>query len=75
MLFWHLLTHQQDYAFGWPAMPRTRIRRLELLAAAPSQKGRKGVRGGKSKTVLDAERALSRQAEAAYVFPKLEEVP
>jgi hypothetical protein len=35
----------------------------------------KGVRGGKSKTVLDAERALSRQAEAAYVFSKLEEVP
>jgi transposase len=66
VLFWHLLTRQQDYAFGRPAMTRNKIRRLELLAGAPTQKGRKGVGGGKSKAVFDAERALSRQAEAAY---------
>lgn len=66
VLFWHLLTREQDYAFGRPAMTRNKIRRLELLAGAPSQKGRKGIAGGKSQAVFDAERELSRQAEAAY---------
>jgi transposase len=66
MLFWHLLTRGQDYAFARPAMTRNKIRRLELLAGAAPQKGRKGVAGGKSKAVFDAERELSRQAEAAY---------
>jgi transposase len=65
-LFWCLLTRQEDYAFGRPAMTRNKIRKLELLAGAPSQKGRKGIAGGKSKSVFDAERELSRQAEAAY---------
>jgi transposase len=66
VLFWHLLTREQDYAFGRPAMTRNKIRRLELLAGAPPQKGRHGIAGGKSKAVFDAERELSRQAEAAY---------
>jgi hypothetical protein len=43
-----------------------KIRKLELLAGAPPQKGRHGIAGGKSKAVFDAERELSRQAEAAY---------
>ena len=47
-------------------MTRNKIRRLELLAGAPSQKGRKGIAGGKSKAVFDAERELCRQAESAY---------
>ena len=66
VLFWHLLTREQDYAFARPAMTRNKIRQLELLAGAPSQKGRKGIAGNKSKTVFDAERELSRQAETAY---------
>ena len=66
VLFWHLLTRQEDYAFARPAMTRNKIRKLELLAGAPPQKGRKGIAGGKSKAVFDAERELSRQAEAAY---------
>ena len=66
VLFWHLLTREQDYAFARPAMTRNKIRQLELLAGAPPQKGRKGIAGGKSKAVFDAERELSRQAEAAY---------
>jgi hypothetical protein len=59
-------TRDQDYAYARPAMTRNKIRHLELLAGAPPQKGRKGVAGGKSKAVFDAERALSRQAEIAY---------
>ena len=66
MLFWHLLTREQDYAFARPAMTRNKIRQLELLAGAPSQKGRKGIAGGKSKARYEAERQLSRQAETAY---------
>ena len=66
VLFWHLLTREQDYAFARPAMTRSKIRGLELLAGAPPQKGRKGIAGGKSKAVFDAERQLSRQAETAY---------
>jgi transposase len=66
VLFWHLLTRGEDYAFARPAMTRNKIRRLELLAGAPPQKGRQGIAGGKSKAVFDAERELSRQAEAAY---------
>jgi transposase len=66
VLFWHLLNNEQDYAFGRPAMTRNKIRRLELVAGAPPQKGKKGVAGNKSKDVFDAERELSRQAEAAY---------
>ncbi len=66
VLFWHLLTRGEDYAFARPAMTRNKIRRLELLAGASPQKGRKGVAGNRSKRLFDAERELSRQAEAAY---------
>jgi transposase len=66
VLFWHLLTREEDYAFARPAMTRNKIRRLELLAGAPPQKGRKGVAGNKSNAVFDAERERSRQAEVAY---------
>ena len=47
-------------------MTRNKIRRLELLAGAPPQKGRKGIAGDKSKAVFESERELSRQAEVAY---------
>ena len=66
VLFWHMLTRGEDYAFARPAMTRNKIRRLELLAGASSQKGRKGIAGGKSARVFNAERELSRQAEQAY---------
>jgi transposase len=66
VLFWHLLTREQDYAFARPAMTRNKIRRLELLAGATPQKGRHGIAGNKSKAIFDAERELSRQAEVAY---------
>jgi transposase len=66
VLFWHLLTRNEDYAYARPAMTRNKIRRLELLAGAPSQKGRKGIAGNKSKQLFDTERELSRQAETAY---------
>jgi hypothetical protein len=66
VLFWHMLTRGEDYAFARPAMTRNKIRRLELAAGAEPRKGKKGIAGRKSKAVFDAERQLSRQAEQAY---------
>ena len=66
VLFWHMLTSEEDYAFARPAMTRNKVRQLELTAGAPSQKGRKGIAGRKSKRLFEAERELSRQAEVAY---------
>jgi hypothetical protein len=66
VLFLRLLAKEQDYAFALLAMTRNKIRRLELLTGAPTQKGRNGVAGGKSKAVFEAERELSRQAETGY---------
>jgi transposase len=40
VLFWQLLTREEDYAFARPAMTRSKIRKLELLSGAPPQKGR-----------------------------------
>jgi transposase len=66
VLFWHLLTREEDYAFQRPSMTRHKIRQLELRAGAAPRKGKAGVAGGKSKRVWDVERELSRQGEAAY---------
>jgi transposase len=66
VLFWHLLTREEDYAFARPAMTRNKIRQLELIAGAPPQKGRHGIAGNKSKALYESERELARQAEAAY---------
>ena len=52
VLFWHLLSRGEDYAFARPAMTRHKIRRLELLAGAPSQKGTQGHRRRKVKVGL-----------------------
>ena len=66
VLFWHMLTREQDYAFGRPAMTRNKIRQLELRAGAPPQKGRHGIAGGKSKVVTlvlskDARKLLAKR--------------
>ncbi len=66
-LFWCLLTREQDYSFAQPSMTRRKIRKLELVAGAPSRKGQvppgQGVR---NKQIRAAERALAQQAEDAY---------
>ena len=62
VLFWHLLTREEDYAYARPAMTRNKIRGLELLAGAPPQKGHKGIAGNKSKALYEAG-ASSRRAK------------
>lgn len=65
VLFWHLLTSEQDYAFGRPSLTRHKLRRLELVAGDASHRGR---RSGSvaSKREQAHERELSERFEAAY---------
>jgi transposase len=65
VLFWHLLTKEQDYAFGRPSLTRKKLRQLELAAGAARGKGERGVWGA-NKALREAELELARQAETAY---------
>jgi transposase len=65
VLFWHLLTKEEDYAFGRPSLYRHKLRRLELIAGDPSRRGRRSGSGA-SKREQSHERELSEQFEAAY---------
>ena len=42
MLFWHLLTTSQDYAYSLPTATAKKIRTIELKAGAPRRQGRPG---------------------------------
>jgi len=65
VLFWHLLTNEQDYAFGRPSLHRHKLRRLELIAGDPSRRGRRSGSAA-SKREQAHERELSEQFERAY---------
>jgi hypothetical protein len=69
VLFWHLLTKEQDYAFGRPTLTRKKLRRLELLAGAERRRsGGRPKNGALSlKAQEQAEIELARQAETAYL--------
>jgi transposase len=69
VLFWHLLTSDQDYAFGRPSLTRQKLRRLELLAGAePRRSGGRPTASAAAvrKAQNEAELELARQAEIAY---------
>ncbi len=69
VLFWHLLSREQDYAFQRPSLTRKKVRGLELRAGAKRQPGRRDLptKNSYSQRVQRArERELSEQAEAAY---------
>jgi transposase len=65
-LFWCLLTREQDYAYAQPSLTRKKLRRLELTAGAPSQRGTKTGLWAANDAMREAERELARQAELAY---------
>ena len=65
VLFWHLLTDEEDYAFGRPSLHRHKLRRLELVAGDPSRRGRRSGSAA-SKREQRHERELSEQSELAY---------
>jgi transposase len=69
VLFWHLLTREQDYAFQRPSLTRKKLRGLELRAGAERHPGRRDLptRNAYSQRAERArERELSEQAEVAY---------
>ena len=69
VLFWHLLTRDQDYAFQRPSLTRKKLRGLELRAGAQRQPGRRDLPTKNSysqRAERARERELSEQAEVAY---------
>ena len=65
VLFWHLLTKEEDYAYAQPSLTKKKLRRLELLAGAEKGKVRPGIWAA-NKAMRHAERELAEQAERAY---------
>lgn len=64
---WHLLTKQEDYAFGSPSVLRGKIRRAEIRAGAPTRKGRRsGPRVSPTVAERQVEKELQARAEAGY---------
>ncbi len=67
VLFWHLLTRGEEYAFGRPSLTAEKLRRLELTAGAPSTRGkRSGGRVYASSEQRQREQKLAIHAETAY---------
>lgn len=67
VIFWHLLTKHENYAFARPSLTAQKLRRLELRVGAQPQPGRAGAaRAYRNKNLRDQERELSAQAERAY---------
>jgi transposase len=66
ILFWCMLTRDEDYAHQQPSLTRKKLRRLELTAGAP--KYAKTSRGiwSTNDAIRQAERELAAQAEASY---------
>jgi hypothetical protein len=65
VLFWHLLTREEDYAFERPTLTRRKLRGLELKA----KDGRRSWPSGHSigtKHDRERERELAEQVETAY---------
>lgn len=66
-LAWHLLTSEEDYAFGRPSLVRRKLRDAERLAGAPALSKRHGGRRiSASAAEREGERQLADRAEAAY---------
>ena len=68
VLCWHLITKDEDYAFGRPSLTAHKRRSLELAAGAESRRG--PVAGASRdyhiKRLRDEEKALVEHAERAY---------
>jgi hypothetical protein len=67
VLFWHLLTHEQGYAFERPSLTRRKLRALELKVDAGRRRGKhSGPRVHETKGDREREREFAQQAEIAY---------
>src|SRR3954471_6030982 len=69
VLFWHLLTSEQDYAFPRASLTRKKLRAVELRAGAARTPGRRDLATKNTysqRAHRERERELSEQAEIAY---------
>jgi transposase len=66
VLFWCLLTRKQDYAHQQPSLTAKKLRRAEITAGAPTQKGKPTGVFATRERMRTAERELAQQAEASY---------
>jgi transposase len=68
VLFWHLLTREQDYAFAMPSTVQRKRRALELHAGAPAHHGRPAPEGPcqPAAALRASEREIALAAEHAY---------
>ncbi len=67
VLFWHMLTKDEEYAFGRPSLTAEKLRRIELTAGAPRIRGKRG--GGRvyaSAEQRRREQQIAVHAETAY---------
>ena len=67
VLFWHMLTNNEEYAFGRPSLTAEKLRRMELTAGSPSVRGkRNGGRVYASREQRLREQQVAVYAETAY---------
>ena len=67
VLFWCLLTREEQYAHQQPSLTAKKLRRLELTAGAKRYDTNAAGIWSTNQTMREAERALALQAEASYV--------
>jgi transposase len=66
VLFWCMLTRDQDYAHQQPSLTRKKLRRLEITAGAPKYSRRSAGIWSTNDMMREAELELARQAETSY---------
>ena len=67
VLFWCMLTREEQYAHQQPSLTAKKLRRLELTAGAERYDTKAAGVWSTNQAMRDAERALAMQAEASYV--------
>jgi transposase len=66
VLFWCMLTREEDYAHQQPSLTAQKLRRLEVKAGAPIHPGQPTGVWATRERMRHAEKQLAAQAEASY---------
>jgi transposase len=66
VLFWCMLTREQDYAHQQPSLTAQKLRRLEIAAGAPARPGKPSGVWVTHQKMRHAEKQLAAQAQASY---------
>jgi hypothetical protein len=66
ILFWCMLTRDEDYAHQQPSLTRKKLRRLEITAGAPTYTRRAAGIWATDELMRTAELELAQQAETSY---------